>query len=456
MKAPAIGQMSLTMSRMLLYCPRGCRTTFIHRLIAVFKADKTRESTLISLNRPYERVANIMGMKVNAVRQLIHRADTCPRSTTERPLPKNFDNFCVGAIRRFIHKKITDKEHITLSTSFTQLKSDCIIPEQTSMTAFWQLLHSMGFKYKLSKRKMYVRKESRDVVSRRISALRALRRHRNEGTVVVYLDETWFTTRMGHNKEWVDTTEDVTSSTYSRQVPPGEGERYVVIAGGTRGGFVEGSYLCYPAKSSLGDYHGEMNSTLFQQWLTTRLLPALPEPSVLVLDNAPYHRQLTEDSQCPTTATNKAELMKWLEKRNIDIPNGATRCQLLNLCRQHRPQPQYAIENIVQEWGHQVVWLPPGHPELNAIEQVWGCMKHHVRSSLRRFTRTDLNTRIEEARQLATARVWSAAVTRSEQFENDYWKSDNIHEPVDPIIINITSDDSDVEDDDVFLTSDDE
>ena len=83
-------------------------------------------------------------------------------------------------------------------------------------------------------------------------------------------------------------------------------------------------------------------------------------------------------------------------------------------------------------------------------------MKHHVRSSLRRFTRTDLNTRIEEARQLATARVWSAAVTRSEQFENDYWKSDNIHEPVDPIIINITSDDSDVEDDDVFLTSDDE
>ena len=87
-----------------------------------------------------------MGMKVNAVRQLIHRGDTCPRSTTERPLPMTFDNFCVRAIRRFIHthKKITDKEHnITLSTSFTQLKSDCIIPEQTSMKAFWQLLRSM-------------------------------------------------------------------------------------------------------------------------------------------------------------------------------------------------------------------------------------------------------------------------------------------------------------------------
>ena len=34
--------------------------------------------------------------------------------------------------------------------------------------------------------------------------------------------------------------------------------------------------------------------------------------------------------------------------------------------------------------------------------------------------------------------------------------TNNIYEPVDPIIINITSDDSDVEDDDVVLTSDDE
>ena len=81
---------------------------FIACMIAVFKADKTRNSTLISLNRPCDRVANIMGMKVNAVRQLIHRADTCPRSTTERPLPMTVDNFCVRAIRRFIH---TQKNH---------------------------------------------------------------------------------------------------------------------------------------------------------------------------------------------------------------------------------------------------------------------------------------------------------------------------------------------------------
>ena len=202
---------------------------------------------------------------------------------------------------------------------------------------------------------MYVRKETQFVVLRRIRALRAFRQHRNESNMVVYVDETWFTTRMGHNREWVDTAQDISSPTCSRQVPPGEGERFVVIAGGTAGGFVEGSFLCYPAKSTQGDCHGEMNGTLFRQWLTTNLLPALPEPSVPVFDNAPYHRQLTEDSQCPTTATNKAELISWLERHNITVPQGATRHQLLLLCRQNRPEPKFVIKNIVRKWGHEVL-----------------------------------------------------------------------------------------------------
>ena len=425
MEAPAVAQQPSTMSRMVLHCPRGCRTAFVIRLATVFKAEMTRAATFISLNRPYDRVAHAMGMTVSAVRKIVSRSNTHSRSTPVTPASPRFDNFCVGAIRRYIHKTFAKKEHLTLSILFTELTAEGIIPEKTSQTALWRLLHAMGFKFKLSQRKMYVRKETHEIVSRRIRALQALRQYRNEGTMVVYVDETWFTTRMGHSREWVDTTEDVSSPNYSRQVPPGEGERFVVIAGGTAAGFIEGSYLCYVAKSSHGDYHGEMNSDLFQRWLTTHLLPSLPEPSVLVLDNAPYHTQLTEDSRCPTTATKKADLIRWLEDRQIVIPHGATRSQLLTLCRQNRPDPQYLIENIVRERGHQVLWLPPGHPELNAIEQVWGYMKHHVRSSLRRFTRTDLLARIEEARHLVDAEVWLSAVRHSEKFENDYWTSDN-------------------------------
>lgn len=313
----------------------------------------------------------------------------------------------------------------------------------------------MGFRYKTAQRKMYVKKESIDIVCRRISALRALRHRREEGLEVVYVDETWFTTRMGHNKEWVDTSQPVTSCHFSRQVPTGEGERFVVIAGGTENGFIEDSFLCYETKSSQGDYHGQMNGEVFHRWLTTQLLPAIPEPSVIVIDNAPYHNILTEESRCPTTTTRKADLITWLQKHKIKYPATATRPELLKLCQQHRPERKYILDNVIHEWGHEVIRLPPAHPELNAIEQVWGFMKHFVRSSLQRFTRTDLRARLEEAKQCANGDVWAGAVRRCHHFEQEYWKSDNIHDSIVPVIVTIESDDEEG-DDDLFLESDDE
>ena len=265
--------------------------------------------------RPYDRVGQVLGMTAGAVRAKVsHRtSSSCHSPSSVTPVssaPSAFDNFTVGAIRRFIHRKFDEKEYFTVGSLTMDLKTAGIISERTSPTSVIRLLHSLGFKYKTKQRKMYVRKESLDIICRRINALRDLRRHREDGRKVVYVDETWFTTRMTHSREWADTTQDITSPSYSRQVPPGEGERFVVVAAGTNEGFIEGSYLCYPAKSNQGDYHGEMNAKLFEQWLTTQLLPSLPEPSVLVLDNAPYHSTLIEESRCPTSANRKADLVR--------------------------------------------------------------------------------------------------------------------------------------------------
>ena len=109
------------------------------------------------------------------------------------------------------------------------------------------------------------------------------------------------------------------------------------------------------------------------------------------MDNAPYHSQLTDDSRCPTTATKKSDLVEWLEKRAIPFPQHSTRPELLTICRQNRPDPQYKVDEIIHSWGHEIIRLPPAHPELNAIEQVWGHMKRQVHSLLRRFTQADLS-----------------------------------------------------------------
>ena len=125
----------------------------------------------------------------------------------------------------------------------------------------------------------------------------------------------------------------------------------------------------------------------------------------------------------------------------MPFPPHATRPELLLICKKNRPQLQYIVDNTIHVWGHEVVRLPPAHPELKAIEQMWGHMKRQVHSSLHCFTRADLQARLDEARLCVTPELWAGTVRRSQSFEEQYWSTDNIHQSVDPVIINLDSDD---------------
>jgi transposase len=59
------------------------------------------------------------------------------------------------------------------------------------------------------------------------------------------------------------------------------------------------------AKSKDGDYHQEMNSFVFLEWFENQLMPALKNPSLVVLDNASYHNVKTEDTVCPNLVRKK-------------------------------------------------------------------------------------------------------------------------------------------------------
>ena len=59
----------------------------------------------------------------------------------------------------------------------------------------------------------------------------------------------------------------------------------------------------FKAKSTTGDYHSEMNFENFKKWLQEKLLPNLQPNSVIVLDNAAYHK-------CPTAASRKAVIQE--------------------------------------------------------------------------------------------------------------------------------------------------
>ena len=49
-------------------------------------------------------------------------------------------------------------------------------------------------------------------------------------------------------------------------------------------------------KGSSADYHQEMNAVNFEKWFEDKLLPALPANSLVVMDNASYHRYVMYSS----------------------------------------------------------------------------------------------------------------------------------------------------------------
>lgn len=80
-------------------------------------------------------------------------------------------------------------------------------------------------------------------------------------------------------------------------------------------------------------YDGTMDSALFELWFEQALLRDLPASSVIVMDNASFHR--------------KARLLQ-----------------------------------LAENAGHRLIFLPPYSPELNPIENFWSWLKRKLRKLL--------------------------------------------------------------------------
>lgn len=85
---------------------------------------------------------------------------------------------------------------------------------------------------------------------------------------------------------------------------------------------MENADLVFKAGLCTGDYHGQMNRENFTKWLIEKLLPNIPEHSVIVLDNAPYHSVL--EDKIPTKSSLKKDIIEWLTKQGMPfVPSNA-------------------------------------------------------------------------------------------------------------------------------------
>ncbi len=77
---------------------------------------------------------------------------------------------------------------------------------------------------------------------------------------------------------------------------------------------------------AVGLYERSVNGDVFHHWVESILMPELPSKSVIVMDNATFHKR--QDTQ-----------------------------------------------NLIQNAGHTILYLPPYSPNFNLIEQTWAWVK---------------------------------------------------------------------------------
>jgi len=266
---------------------------------------------------------------------------TSPNRKRNRPgVVDKIDDFDKNAIRRKVHLFWLNKELPTLAKILTAINEDNTLPNMKE-TSLRKVLKSLNFKFTKRQRNSILT-ERRELLSWRRKYLISIRRFREEGRPIYYLDETWLNTGDCVSKVWVDTT--VTSGRMAfleglstgPQNPNGKGTRLIVVHIGSAAGFVPGGLLCFQSKKNSSDYHDEMTCQTFQEWFE-KILPLLEDNAVIVLDNAPYHSVKKE--KIPTTKWKKAEIVEWLVSKGEEIdPSQLIKNDLLEIVQCLKPR----------------------------------------------------------------------------------------------------------------------
>ena len=383
--------------------------------------------------------------------QSIHEA------SVEKPAPmvKMVDDFDKGVVRRTIHDMYRKSEVVTMPKLHAALKEKDI---NASLSTVVRIVKELGFRFsKKGSNRRFV-SERQDIVSMRHSYLRKVRKFRQEGRHIVYLDETWLNTNHVIKGDWLDYPSTSTSvfephcKGHGRVVPTGKGTRLIILdAGSSQLGLIPGCGLIFESKTNSSDYHDEMNKEHFTEWFKDTLIPRLPARSVVVMDNAPYHSHLDPDSKVPNTGSRKSEVSAWLDKNNVQYDKDMVKAELLDLVKQHKPRPKYIIDELASAHGHEVLRLPPYHCELNPIEMVWSDLKGYVARRNSSYKKKDIIRLFEEAKSRFDAERWANFENHVvREFEEKLWQIDGLRdEEVSPFLIDVTegdSDDSDIED----------
>lgn len=122
-----------------------------------------------------------------------------------------------------------------------------------SRSSFQRVLKDLQFEYTKRNRNSALT-EREDLVLWRREYISQIRRYRQEGRTMYYLDETWVNAGDCSSRYWVDKTVKshrdafLKGLTTGSRNPTGKCKRLIVVHIGSSEGFVDGGLLCFESK----------------------------------------------------------------------------------------------------------------------------------------------------------------------------------------------------------------
>lgn len=403
----------------------------------------------------YEMTANATGIGKRSlmnVKQEFLRSDgkVCtpkrkrPRGEGIRRRLVKYDAFVLTAVRSCVHSFFRRNEAPTVKKITDELHEadDEMLRGLTQRTVL-RLLKDLGFERKAQERESLLI-EKDEIVAWRQRYLRMIRRYRREQRHIVYLDETWVNS--GHRKKivWKDTTIKsarqafIEGQTVGLKPSSGKGKRLIITHAGSTNGWVSDCLDVFCGNKH-GDYHEEMDSQRFERWFSSLLLN-VPEGTVIILDNAPYHSKRVE--AIPTQASRKGEIRDWLSSKGIAWEEDMLKAELLHIVAQEKHRYiRYRVDKMAEDAGCVVLRLPPYHCELNPIELIWAQVKNEVAAKNTTSKLADVRRLLEAAVQNVTPENWRKACAHVERLEEKFREADMVQEDIPPVIIRLGEDD---------------
>ena len=75
----------------------------------------------------------------------------------------------------------------------------------------------------------------------------------------------------------------------------------------------------------------------------------------IVIDNATWHNNLTDDTKPPKRAWNKQKIIEWLDLHKLTYPNRAIKAELLNIAFENAPEKKYVADEAAMIYNIRIL-----------------------------------------------------------------------------------------------------